>query len=333
MSNTSQPTMDQLEIARRRVEKMLDLHLHTVYIGTKNDDDETLCVVVEVKQKMDLAEVKSRGLAEVPKNVNVRGTLVPTDVREEVGYRGGKLPVDPDTFVAEANNLHQNCHDCPIPGGVQIAPRAPWVGTLGCGVSFKIDGKQFYGALTNRHVALTSKKLGEKMFQPLPGGDHIGTLARFSGLKFHQNRRNRIDAALINCHRTGGKYAPGTHTVGNDLLGLGKLNPEPVLKPSLLLKVKKSGRTTGVTVGKIVGINATSRVEYDEGVATFEKQLVIRPTKDHRNFSRAGDSGSLVVDNDNRPVGLLFAGGGGSTLANPVSFIMGWSDVRFFGQQ
>ena len=40
-------------------------------------------------------------------------------------------------------------------------------------------------------------------------------------------------------------------------------------------------------------------------------------------FSRAGDSGSLIVtQTGNNPVALLFAGGQTSTFANPIGAVM-----------
>lgn len=46
-------------------------------------------------------------------------------------------------------------------------------------------------------------------------------------------------------------------------------------------------------------------------------------------FSRGGDSGSLIVtQNENKnPVGLLFAGGGRWTIANPIGLVLDAFDV------
>jgi len=39
-------------------------------------------------------------------------------------------------------------------------------------------------------------------------------------------------------------------------------------------------------------------------------------------LSKGGDSGSLVVDDRRRAVGLLFAGGPTTTLINPIGAVM-----------
>ena len=89
------------------------------------------------------------------------------------------------------------------------------------------------------------------------------------------------------------------------------------------MRVLKYGRTTGQTNGRIDAINATVNVNYGSpGVARFVNQIIIKPG----NFSAGGDSGSLIVvqkGTDVRsPVGLLFAGGFGITVANPINDIL-----------
>jgi hypothetical protein len=83
--------------------------------------------------------------------------------------------------------------------------------------------------------------------------------------------------------------------------------------------VQKCGRTTGCNSGTVSAVNATVRVQYSSGIATFVGQIVIDGS--HGPFSRAGDSGSLIVTGDAaaNPVGLLFAGSNTVTIANPIA--------------
>jgi len=69
-------------------------------------------------------------------------------------------------------------------------------------------------------------------------------------------------------------------------------------------------------------------VEYDLGILTFDNQIEIEGSG-QRSFSDAGDSGSLIVDDDMMASALLFAGGdhGGSngkgvTYANPINAVL-----------
>ena len=77
--------------------------------------------------------------------------------------------------------------------------------------------------------------------------------------------------------------------------------------------VKKTGRTTNFTTGRITAVNATIDVGYGGGkVARFKDQIVTT------NMSAGGDSGSLVLTLDNVAVGLLFAGSSTAMIANQI---------------
>src|SRR5437762_3322030 len=81
--------------------------------------------------------------------------------------------------------------------------------------------------------------------------------------------------------------------------------------------VRKSVRTTGLTDGHVTAIDAVVEVDYRGGkTAMFRGQIV------SDMLSKGGDSGSLVVDDRRRAVGLLFAGGPTTTLINPIGAVM-----------
>jgi len=98
--------------------------------------------------------------------------------------------------------------------------------------------------------------------------------------------------------------------------------------------VKKYGRTTGETNGRVYATNVTVDVQYDSGVARFVNQIVVTPG----NFSAGGDSGSLIVVNNKRSpdhlsaVGLLFAGSSQYTIANPIDLVLDAFDVTIDGK-
>ncbi|MFP4660592.1 MAG: hypothetical protein ACLFPF_00210 [Halanaerobiales bacterium] len=83
------------------------------------------------------------------------------------------------------------------------------------------------------------------------------------------------------------------------------------------MEVQKSGRTSGLTRGKVVAVDATVNVSMSETEsANFEDQFITTP------ISKAGDSGSLVLDMDNNAVGLLFAGSDKATVCNRISNVI-----------
>ncbi|RLG90159.1 MAG: hypothetical protein DRO36_06555, partial [Candidatus Hecatellales archaeon] len=67
-------------------------------------------------------------------------------------------------------------------------------------------------------------------------------------------------------------------------------------------RVKKAGATTGVTEGEIVDDHFSGWVEGRRGRAWYEDVVLVR------GFSKGGDSGSPVYDDEGSFYGLLFAG-------------------------
>ena len=81
------------------------------------------------------------------------------------------------------------------------------------------------------------------------------------------------------------------------------------------MRVKKFGRTTSFTEGTITQVNATFTVQgYPGGPATFTDQIAI--TADSGTFLEGGDSGSSLISEDNKVVGLCFAGSSAIGIAN-----------------
>ncbi len=104
-------------------------------------------------------------------------------------------------------------------------------------------------------------------------------------------------------------------------------------------KVKKSGRTTGLTRSTVSGLNATISVTYENECAggtaftkTFTGQILIgnRASK----FLAGGDSGSLMVEDISispRAVGLLFAGSSSIAVANPINEVLSFLGASMVG--
>jgi hypothetical protein len=205
-------------------------------------------------------------------------------------------------------------------------------GTIGCRVT---DGSNVY-ALSNNHVYAyeNNASIGDPVLQPgsYDGGalpaDEIGTLFDFEPIDFSFFAFNIIDAAiaLSSISNLGNATPSGGY-------GLPK---KDTISASVNLKVKKYGRTTGLTKGRITGINATLNVGYSSGVARFVNQIIIEPG----GFSAGGDSGSLIVgdgknkrdSNDRKPVGVLFAGSAFVTIANPIDAVLDRFGVSIDGE-
>ena len=220
----------------------------------------------------------------------------------------------------------------PVPIGVSTGHPAITAGTISCRVT---DGTNVY-ALSNNHVYANQNaaNIGDNVLQPgtYDGGtdpdDAIGTLADFQWIDF-SGGDNRIDAAIA---------LSSTAELGNATPSGGYGTPKSTTVAAYLnQKVKKYGRTTGLTTGQVYALNATVDVNYGGGnVARFVEQIIITPG----SFSAGGDSGSLIVADgkgkssaDNgKPVGLLFAGSTLYTIANPIGPVLARFGVTVDGQ-
>jgi hypothetical protein len=229
----------------------------------------------------------------------------------------------------------------PAPGGVSLGHYLITAGTLGCWV--KKNDKLYM--LSNNHVLANSNEasIGDSILQPGPydGGtvanDQIGTLSDFVKIQFAETDNScqfansiafflnalakmigsksrmksvRVQAAtnLVDC-AIAEPLDP--NDAKNEILNIGNiLGVEDAI---LGMGLKKSGRTTGYTTGSVLQIDVTSQVSYGTNkVATFTDQLMAGA------MSEGGDSGSAVLNDDNKLVGLLFAGSSTSTIINRI---------------
>jgi hypothetical protein len=216
----------------------------------------------------------------------------------EGGYSVGHFKITAGTIATCVYDI--------LPGGT-VSPPAH-----GTGIP-----PRFY-ILSNNHVLANSNDaaLGDPILQPGPfdGGtdpaDRIARLSRFIPITFEPpvpraQHRNLVDAAVAE-----GQF----HDLDREIYWNGYVRgwrrKQNVTVGTL---VKKTGRTTNFTTGRITAINATVDVGYGGGkVARFIDQILTT------NISAGGDSGSLVTTLDNVAVGLLFAGSTVATILNQI---------------
>ena len=235
------------------------------------------------------------------------------------GGGGGKI--DPTGFFTR-----------PVPIGVSTGNQYECSsGTISARVT---DASGNIYALSNNHVyALENDApLGSAVVQPglydnncvYNSDNGIGTLARFIAINFNSGT-NTVDAAIA---------LTSTADLGNATPTNGYGTPSSTTVSAYVGQaVQKYGRTTSLTKGTVTGVNATVAVNYGaSGTATFGNQIIISGKKP---FSKAGDSGSLIVTNDSNayPVGLLFAGtSNGVTIANQIGDVLNALNVSIDGK-
>lgn len=239
----------------------------------------------------------------------------------------------------------------PCQPGVSIGHYQTSAGTFGAVVKDKVTGEKMI--LSNNHVlanATTSRavraKIGDPILQPGPYDsgtlkDRIGALERFvplreseipadcpvaagiarSGNLFLQLFRpdyrlrmvkqlaaeNVVDCALARPDSPD-MVNPAVFEIG-EVTGVAEIKPGQV--------VQKSGRTSGVTRGTVKTVGTALRVEMkDKESILFSDQVVADMV------SQPGDSGSLVLDEERRAVGLLFAGSEKVTVFNRIQNVI-----------
>ncbi|HHM04166.1 MAG TPA: hypothetical protein ENJ19_00285 [Gammaproteobacteria bacterium] len=301
---------------------------YKVTAGARTDIPSIVC---SVEKKLPSSRVAPGDL--VPAEVGG----VPTDVIET-----GRIRI----FQAPTGRFR------PAPGGVSVGHKDITAGTLGCWVKRKGQ----WMMLSNNHVLANSNEAhrGDAILQPGPhdGGknpaDQIATLEDFipihiqgadvpsdcniagslakvlnalaemagSGTRMRavkiQAGDNRVDAAIAR--------PLSEEDVQAEILKIGAIQGQA--QGELGMKIKKSGRTTGYTEGEIEQVDVTVNVQYGTGrLARFTDQLLAGA------MSQPGDSGSAVLDDNNRLVGLLFAGSDNSTIINRIENVFSALDL------
>ncbi|MGV6935540.1 hypothetical protein ACWA2B_08475 [Paenibacillus sp. CMM36] len=273
-------------------------------------------------------EIVIRAFVEKKENVSKENTIpekigeVKTDVieRKKIVLQVLKVPANSPILHMETRRFD------PLIGGIEIGPSREingfvYSGTLGAIVR-KGNGDIY--ALSNFHVMGVDGlwKKGDQLLQPSKahGGaspaDLIGELddASLSEKINHQNKH--VDAAISTVKN---------RLASAEILNIGKV--KGTAAATLNSKVRKQGRTTDLTYGFVDGIEGTVMIDYGDGLdlVTLRNQIRIIPDLDkNTSFSKSGDSGSVIVDEQNRIVGLLFGG----TTDNSETYANVFSDVE-----
>ena len=239
----------------------------------------------------------------------------------------------------------------PARPGASIGHEKISAGTFGAVVYDVEDGQPLI--LSNNHVLANSTdgtddraQVGDKVLQPgrHDGGsmdDIIGHLERYVPLYRIAARPNCAFAAsleravnrVIKRFRSDYEFRIIKHSdtsnevdaavarpvddsmISPDILDIGV--PGEPTEAELGMRVQKSGRTSGWTEARVKVIDAVLRVAVgDTGFAMFTNQIVTTP------LGQPGDSGSLVLTEGQRPVGLLAAGSQQVTILNKIQPVL-----------
>ena len=204
----------------------------------------------------------------------------------------------------------------PMQFGYSIGPSSfNGVGSSGCLVTDRCGN---YYILSNNHVLsiFDALPIGTPILYPgvLDGGrypdDLIGILCKKIPLltsSFGEDFINYVDCALVKI------ISPSMISKNIALVGPVK----GVRDSELNMNVKKVGRSTELTTGKIVQLDALLKVTNLQGEdIIYHNQITTTLMTD------SGDSGSLLLDEDNNAVGLCFGNSDTISMVNPIKSVL-----------
>jgi hypothetical protein len=264
-------------------------------------------VTVTAVAQADTTKSKSATVLVVASNANQAAQSIPI----ELGTSGGNA----NDFSVQSNLIH--CCS----------------GTLGS----LLERNGTYYLLSNNHVFARNDQasIGDAIIQPglidancsATGTTTVGNLSQFVSL---EASGTNVDAAIA-------QIVTGTVDLSGSILSLGSTatggTPDPGaphggngIVANVGEGVAKSGRSSGLTCSTIGAIQVTTSVSYQKGCntgTTFSVTYRGQISVSGGTFSAAGDSGSLIVDeNTADPVALLYAGSDTDTVGNPVADVL-----------
>ena len=277
---------------------------------TKGKETNKECLQVFVKKKVSTRRLKPE--EKVPKQVEdqitdvieIGGECVAYSVDHKKRFR----PIKPGISGAHGQTTAGTIGLVVYREGIYIGDVQ--VGFLGRSIEWLkqhfpqiISKKSFW--LTNNHVGALENdgELGDAFIQPGPldrGYEKVGYLYDYVMLK----NMATVDACLIR---------PLVESLVDETI-LDKGKPKGVATPVIGMKVKKSGRTTGLTTGIVKATGVTIQIQYSRLGSVYLKDCMLLS-----NMSAGGDSGSAVLDENDNVIGLIFAGNSTISIACDIN--------------
>ncbi|MPQ44967.1 trypsin-like serine protease [Clostridium tarantellae] len=208
----------------------------------------------------------------------------------------------------------------PLKGGCEILTEGfseNVIGSMGCIVSKGLLFKKYY-ILSNNHVLAGENKFfkGTPIRQPAHSNktdfsDIVAELSEFIEIKFEtptELPENTVDCAIAKI-----LYKKD---ISKKVAFMGEIQSIGI--PKIDLKVKKTGAATNFTKGKIKTIGASTLCTFQNNKkALFVNQIITTRMSDE------GDSGSVLLDNNNKVIGLLMGGTKNSvSVFNDINLVL-----------
>lgn len=307
------------ELSSQYLRPGFSLNIHAVGIGKLNGSDDYCIQVFFSDPNKELWG--GAGAAALPKSF--RGMPLVAIEMPQAGFLSAEGLSSPAPGLSSVEMPGRLAHGVRDPqeviiGGISGANTnlTGQSGTIGyfCTRKSKLPRRKEIHLLSNSHVFADLQKGTvddrDLITQPSPGepasNRPIAALVNFSPLKFDGaiDDPNHVDAAIAKLWTTQ-QHQPLIPSIGA-IKGFVDKKDVEIGEPA-----RKSGRTTGYTEGRIFSIHLDIWIRYDRTgqSAFFQDQFLIEPSlPQFAKFVAKGDSGSLLVDGEQRALGLIFAG-------------------------
>jgi len=258
------------------------------------------CLRVYVRQKLNRKRIRASRIKKVPNTLSLPEL--------------GKIHTD----VIEIGTMQAEAFTTPLRPprpGISLSHISNNAGTFGCLVRKKNQPTPLY-ILSNSHVLADYGRANPGTPITQPGRDDGGfnpshrIAVLDSAIPFEYSATyylNTVDAAIAELQTTA----------NSDIRILERTPTRISRRVRTGMQVKKVGKTSDLTIGIVTDTNYRFFLPYPKpgggmGTVGFKNQVLCS------RYTSSGDSGSVVLDNRNRIVGLHFAGSASASVFNPI---------------
>lgn len=226
--------------------------------------------------------------------------IIPKEIK---GFKTDVIEIDVPTVTVNTSK-HR-----PLKGGIQITNDKGSTGTLGCIARLNSDNSLV--ALSNSHVlkgggATGTIKAGQAAYRKscCCECDVIGEVT-------NDRHDGSVDCGIvkINSDTQASNLVRMLNTDGTD----GSIEGSAIVSTPSSDPVVKIGRTSDKTTGIVVSITHPTVAVPAEGTPARTNQILIRPSTGTTLFQDRGDSGSVLIDQNKKVIGLMW----GAYLSSP----------------
>jgi hypothetical protein len=224
--------------------------------------------------------------------------LIPKEIR---GYKTDVIK------ISKARKRSDSSEHRPIKGGIQIGNGKGHVGTLGCFARLVADDTLVL--LSNHHVLFSdAARSGEKIGQPDIDNKCCCCCAYVNG-EVGIILNPSFDNESVDCAIASINAGVATDIILNNIMTTTELRILGTAGVVVGDTVRKIGGSSGYTIGTVNSITGPTTDKINQiFIRPVDAETYTEGTNGKKAFSDDGDSGSVIINEENNIVGLLWGG-------------------------